>query len=108
MVLAPLVVIYAFVAYRGQYESRSIRVLILLAVTVSVAALLSVSVAPERYSCFSSEAMYLVILRNVIRLISLIALFFVLRGYIHSEINLIKSKKWKPRSLLQKIWFKRR
>jgi hypothetical protein len=107
IVLAPLLVIYAVVAYRGQYESRSINVLIFLAVTVSLAAVFHVA-AGNAYAFGASAtnaeslAHHFNFFENLVRILSMLALLLVLRSYVHSEIDLINKREWKPRELVRK------
>ncbi|MEM0475879.1 MAG: hypothetical protein QW343_03740 [Candidatus Norongarragalinales archaeon] len=101
MVLAPLLVIYAIVAYRGQYESRSMPVLIFLAVAISLAAVFHVAAGNAYVSNANSIAHHFNFFENVALVLSMLALLLVLRSYVHSEIDLIKKREWKPREVLR-------
>ncbi len=102
IVLAPLLVIYAVVAYRGQYESRSMPVLIFLAVAISLAAVFHVAASNSLSAAGYDYANQFFFFENVARVLSMLALLLVLRSYVHSELNLIKKMEWKPRELLRK------
>ncbi len=102
LVLAPILVIYAAVAYRGGYASRSLPVLIFLAVALALASVFHVASGSAFAVAQDQTARYLAVLDDAMRVLAMLALLFVLRGYVHSEISLIETRSWRPKDLIEK------
>ncbi|MFH0974058.1 MAG: hypothetical protein V1817_04715 [Candidatus Micrarchaeota archaeon] len=102
LVLAPILIIYAFVAYRGQYQSRSLPVLVFLAVTLGLAGVFNVMSGHALAFQGDYQSRLLALLDDLMRTVAMIALLVVVRGYVHDEITLIEKKEWLPKHLFEK------
>ena len=107
LVLAPILIIYAFVAYRGQYQSRSLPVLVFLAVTLGLGSVFHVLSGHALAFQGDNQARLLAFLDDLMRTVAMIALLVVVRGYVHDEIKLIEKKEWRPKSFFEKKQSKR-
>lgn len=94
VILTPIVIIYAIVAYKGEYESRS------LPSIIAVALLLGFSTLAGVWGEFGGSSTALAI-QSFLVLASIATLFLVLRSYIHSEIELSRNGDLKPRAVLR-------
>ncbi len=94
VVLTPIVIIYAIVAYKGEYESRS------LPSVIAVALLLGFSTLAGVWGTLGGSSIALAI-QALLVLTSITILFLILRSYIHSEIELSQNGDLKPRAVLR-------
>ncbi|NYZ78179.1 hypothetical protein H0N96_02135 [Candidatus Micrarchaeota archaeon] len=94
VVLTPIVIIYAIVAYKGEYESRA------LPSVIAVALLLGFSTLAGVWGALGGSSIALAI-QALLVLASIAILFLILRSYIHSEIELSQNGDLKPRAVLR-------
>jgi len=94
VIITPILIIYAIVAYKGEYESRS------LPSIIAVALLLGFSTIAGVWSSFTGSTLAQAIQAFLI-LAAIATLFLVLRGYIHSEVELSRNGELKPRAVLR-------
>ncbi len=94
VILTPIAIIYAIVAYKGEYESRS------LPSIIAVTLLLGFSTLAGVWGVLGGSATALAI-QSFLVLAALATLVFVLRTYIHSEIELSHNRELKPRAVLR-------
>ncbi|MFA4946573.1 MAG: hypothetical protein WC607_03510 [Candidatus Micrarchaeia archaeon] len=95
LVLAPIVLIYAFFVYKGEYYSRSLIYFLASGAFLSVSAILGLW-ADDYGACVS-------VAREACLLGAMVVALFALRNYVHSEIELASAGKRMKRAKAKKL-----
>lgn len=91
--LAPIVLMYTFLVYKGDYQSRSLPFLLLLGLTLGLSALLGV---------WSKGDALLDLMREACYFGAMVLVLFALRQYVHLELDLLNKGDLVPRKVARK------
>ena len=86
--LAPIVLMYTLLVYKGDYHSRSLPFLLLLGLLLGLSALFGV---------WGNGNTVYTVLREACNFSAILIVLFALRQYVHLEIDLLNKGKLIPR-----------